>query len=295
MRTSMFVTAAAAAALVASPLSAQSWQAIGTPNNTNTGAYWNNRSDDNNVVDTPLATCNAGAILTGVPVGGATATSCANQAPVYLPLASTPLTAQDVFFGGLNGANPGAFRFSAGIYNISLIGRIAGIATTPWGVITDEGTVISAATLALGNTDIRSNFALWIAQAVPMDAAGTIHTTTRSTGAVAIGSRIATKNQQFAIFTTGAVAGQTDWSADAFGTILQGPEGGEFYVGMEDNANCGRGFDTLCGQNPAGPISDRDYNDILVKVQPVPEPATIGLMGFGLLTLAGVARKRRKA
>ncbi len=293
MRKTSLVTAVAVAALSAAPLSAQTWQAIGTPNNTNTGAYWNNRSDDNNTAAVAAATCNVGAILTGVPVGGTTATACANQAPVFLPLASAPLATTDVFLGGLSGANPGAFRFSAGIYNISLIGRIAGVSTTSWGVITDGGTVISAATLALGNTDIRSNFALWITQAVPMSVAGTIYTTTQSTGALAIGSRAASVNQQFAMFTSASTAAMTTLASDTFGAIMTGVEGRMYYVGMEDNANCGRGFTS--NQCLSGPISDRDYNDILVSVQPVPEPATIGLMGFGLLALAGVAKRRNKA
>ncbi|MDZ7631460.1 MAG: PEP-CTERM sorting domain-containing protein [Gemmatimonadaceae bacterium] len=272
---------------VVSPLSAQTWQSIGTPDNSGAGAYWNNVSDDN----VGSAVCNSGAILTNTP--GLATGSCSNQAPVYLPLNPAPLTTQNVFLGGMGGTNPGAFRFAAGTYNIGMIGRVAGDASTSWGVILDNGTVFTAAQLAGGNTVLSGPFAVWITQSLPQAGAGTIYTSTQSTGAVAIGSRTASANQQFAVFTNGTGVGNLGaLTTDAFGTIINSTgSGARFFVGMEDNVNGGRGF----GVAEGGRVSDRDYNDIIISIQAVPEPATVGLMGFGMLALAGIAAKRRKA
>lgn len=275
MRRISFVAALAAVAAV-SPLSAQTWQAVGTPNNSNAGAYWNNTSDDNAA---PSSVCNAGGLLTG------THGACDRQAPVYLPLTPTPLTSSSFFLGGASGANPGGFGFNcATACSVNLLGRIAGVTSTNWGVVSSTGAVTTAAQLLSGTT-VSGTFAVWISQALPTAGAGTVFTSGQSVY-TAPSTFTATTNQQFAVFS----AASASTSAGVFGTIIN-VGSGTFFVGMEDNVNGGRGFGAA---NPNERMSDRDYNDILVSVSAVPEPATVGLMGFGLLALAGVA-KRRKA
>ena len=287
MRRISFAAALATVAVV-SPLSAQTWQAIGVPSNTNTGAYWNNQS-----YGTPTGgvVCNVGAVLTNTPMSTG---SCPNQLTAFLPITPTPLTTSNVFLGGAAGAEPGigGFRFAAGTYNISRLGGIAAAGSAAWGVVTDAGISYSAAILSAGNTTITGPFAIWITEALPVAGGGVTYTSDRRTGAVAMGSRGTTLLQQHAVFTNGTGLGNLgSLSTDAFGTIINSTGvGATYYVGMEDLSNGGRGFATA----GANPISDRDYQDVLIRIQAVPEPATIGLMGFGLLALAGVA-KRRKA
>lgn len=283
MRRTQFVTLTLATLVLAASARAQTWQTISIPNNSNTGAYWNNVSDDN----VGSAVCNVGAILTNTPA--LASGSCTNQSPiVLLPITPPLLSTANVFLGGAGGANPGGFRFTGGTYNFAAIGRVAGELTTSWGIITDAGVVFSAATLTASTVTVSGPFAVWITQALPPGGAGTVFSSAQTIGVGAIGGRVTTTNQQFAVFTASRGVGSVGLSSDVFGTLVTVGGGDRFFVGMEDNVNGGRGF----GAGVAGTKSDRDYNDIIIRITAIPEPATVGTMIFGLLALAGVARKR---
>lgn len=82
-------------------------------------------------------------------------------------------------------------------------------------------------------------------------------------------------NQYGTFFSQSGVDGTADSGNQHF-VVFQG-EGSTYFVGMEDQP-----FD----------ISDRDYNDILIKVQAIPEPSTLLMMCTGLLGAAGAIRRR---
>ncbi len=71
----------------------------------------------------------------------------------------------------------------------------------------------------------------------------------------------------------------TDGNGDHF--ALFQADSGTYWLGMEDLPLA---------------ASDKDYNDMIVKISssPVPEPGTILLLGFGLIGAAGIRRKLRK-
>jgi hypothetical protein len=259
-------------------LEAQSWQPVGVPSNSNSGAYWNNTSDDN----VGSAVCNIGAILTNTPA--LTPASCSNQIPSGLLPLGPRLGTTGVFLGGAGGANPGGFGFAAGTYIVQQLGRVEGI-SAPWGFVTSTGSVFTAATILAGGGVFSSGtpFAVWIAQSLPLSGAGTLYTSGQST--FSGGSFTTNLNQQFAVFSNRASAIETG----AFGSQLRVDGNTEYYIGMEDNVCNGRGF-SGCRE---GPTSDRDYNDVMLRMFVLPEPATSLLVGPGLIALVAIRRRLR--
>lgn len=280
-----FVSSAVIALALAAPLGAQTWQAIGVADGSGTGPYWNNRSYDREGVPP----CNIGALLTTANVTNA---NCSNIQGGILPSNPAPLTPSNVFLGGAGGTEPGGFRFAAGTYNIVQQVRIADNVGDRWGIILDNGTVFTGNQLGGGAVSVATPFSVWIAQFSPAEGAGTVYTSDRRVGAVAIGSRTPTAQQQFAVFTNGTGVGALGGlSSDAFGTIINSTgQEAKYYVGMEDIVNGGRGF-------PAGPgvLSDRDYQDIVISIQAVPEPGTVVLMLTGLAGVLLIGHRRRRA
>lgn len=273
--------------LSAAGLSAQTWQVIGTPSNDNAGAYWNSVSDDN---ATASAVCNVGAVLTNAPA--LSAATCSNQAPVFLPRAAG-LTTADVYLGGIGGSQPGAFRFPGGTYRfIAQFGRIAGDPETRWGIITDAGVVLNSSQLTAGATTVTGPFAFWITVSRPLPVVGAMYSSAMRVGSGGIAGLATTSNQQFALFASATLATATSLSTDTFGTIVSTGGGwGSYFIGMEDNVNGGRGFDATI----PGPLSDRDYNDVMIQVLIEPEPSTTALFAGGALLLAVLLRRRRTA
>lgn len=164
---------------------------------------------------------------------------------------------------------PGAIPFWGGAYNPG-----SGLAD-PSFYLTSSGSSqaalkIEIAGLAGSNTFGWYNASTGATHELFNGPAGTGATAT-FTPTPAYGFYFGTANGLFKTESTSA--GSADVGNQHF-ALFQGTDG--YWLGMEDTL-----FAT----------SDKDYNDMIVKIAPVPEPGVLLLLGLGLLGGAGVRRK----
>jgi hypothetical protein len=258
-----------AIALAGAAVSAQAQWVSGalSPNNGGT-PFWDNPSWDASTNDATHG-CNIGFVLTGV--AGNHDNPCSNQhpnSPNWLPYMGFSNANGD--FTGANAAPTGYdaspdFQFSAGTYDFTSLGVIAGNNPETWG-ISSNGTTCSTSAVTLGTPYIAtSGFDLCI---LTND-----------------GLAFSNTGSQFALF---GLSGAT-----------LGTGGGQFIVGFED-LYTGNGLKNVQTDN----YSDGDYQDLVLGIYAnigggptgglTPEPMTMSLMAMGLVGLGGAQLRRRR-
>ena len=254
------LTALVAVALVGATASAeaQTWAAVGTPNNVSAGQqYWDNTSNDG-------THCNVGYVLEGV--AGTSGNSCSNQRPSgWLPYTGTTPTTYLQATGG--GYDP--FSMPAGTYEFSLLpgtsstgGDIAA-ANQDWGYVDLTTLALTSFNGGLPGVpvDIADPWAFYI---------------------VMTNGNYAYSNSanQFALFGFGPTGSFTGFDT-----------GSNYILGIEDIYTGSNGGSDKDYQDE---LMQFTYDGTGTTTE-TPEPGTMTLLATGLAGMAAAARRRRKS
>ncbi|MCG3146640.1 MAG: hypothetical protein PCFJNLEI_00074 [Verrucomicrobiae bacterium] len=220
-----------------------------------------------------------------VMVNGPTAYANASGADITIGSAGTFLASNTVAAIAGNFTNNGLAEIVAATADFQSGLHVAGTLTLRSGVVTGAGAKTIAGTLrgtgsVVGNTTIAGNL-----------------TPGLSIGTLVFSNDLTLTGTYQAEFGDGGndqliVVGDLTLAGATLDLTAVGGVTGETYV----IASYGNLFGTFSVTNglPVGYTVDYDYNGNQIAVILIPEPATVGLVGFGLAVLLGIARRRKR-
>jgi PEP-CTERM motif len=240
--------------------------------------YWNNVSPDGSQVNVGYFLTNTGGFSTGVttpaPSQYLATIANTNKAPLAFDMVRQATSFTITMLYQNSQANTGVGGTEFGIYDVGTGAKtpIYAAGTVPSSV----GTTVAVNTAGISGSGVYGFYATTCQIASQASNCFTFYSDTALNPNVTnLGNSFVVEgpslgpHQHFALFN---LAGDAD----------------SFYLGYEDSFSSSTGF-----TGSGGPEHYGDFNDIIFRIDTtVPEPATLSVMGLGLLALGLVGRKR---